>query len=663
MNSWRIIKCGDDPVIDFATNELKRYIRTMDRSAIVEVVFWKKGYELSGKGILVGMNEELAAYVPTVENVELDDAIAIEVKNGNGYITASNPRSVLIAVYRYLREVGCSFVRPGLDGDVIPHKNALEDCVSVKEAASYRHRCVCIEGAPSSEHIIDLIDWLPKNAMNGYFTQFGTPTEFIRRWYEHDLNPTMEAEPITDDEIEGLTSAIEAEVFRRGLMYHAIGHGWTSIDAFHVNNSKDWIRDVTKPCPEYAQYIAMINGKRDVLPRYSPCDTNLCYSMPYVRNAMTDAVVDYCKIHPNTAYLHFWLADGLNNHCECEDCQKMVPADWYVTMLNELDDKLTAEGLDTRIVFLIYVDLLWEPQQVRIKNPERFTLMFAPITRDYSNSFKLDKSIDLDHYPLTEYVRNKLPMPYAVEENVARLRRWQKMFGGDSFDFDYHLMWAHYSDPSYMHIARIMYEDMVGLEDIGLNGMNSCQEQRIFFPSGIVMEVMARTLWNKTESFEGICADYFDRCYGKDGNKVHEFFDTLGRLFDAPALRGQAVIRSDGYDGASNPDGSVNREAQLASLRKIKPVIQQFTATLEENMEQENDAIAQSWFYLKQYLPYADMLADAFIAKFDGDDKLAHELYLKFKDYICEIEPEIHRVFEVYEAVCSLRKFFPEVNN
>ncbi len=663
MNSWRIIKCGDDPVIDFATNELKRYIRTMDRSAIVEVVFWKKGYELSGKGILVGMNEELVAHVPTVENVELDDAIAIDVKNGNGYITASNPRSVLIAVYRYLREVGCSFVRPGLDGDVIPHKNALEDCVSVKEAASYRHRCVCIEGAPSSEHIIDLIDWLPKNAMNGYFTQFGTPTEFIRRWYEHDLNSTMEAEPITDDEIEGLTSAIEAEVFRRGLMYHAIGHGWTSIDAFHVNNSKDWIRDVTKPCPEYAQYIAMINGIRDVLPRYSPCDTNLCYSMPYVRNAMTDAVVDYCKTHPNTTYLHFWLADGLNNHCECEDCQKMVPADWYVTMLNELDDKLTAEGLDTRIVFLIYVDLLWEPQQVRIKNPDRFTLMFAPITRDYSNSFKLDKSIDLDHYPLTEYVRNKLPMPYAVEENVARLRRWQKMFGGDSFDFDYHLMWAHYSDPSYMHIARIMYEDMVGLEDIGLNGMNSCQEQRIFFPSGIVMEVMARTLWNKTESFEGICADYFDRCYGKDGNKVHEFFDTLGRLFDAPALRGQAVIRSDGYDGASNPDGSVNREAQLASLRKIKPVIQQFNATLEENMEQENDAIAQSWFYLKQYLPYADMLADAFIAKFDGDDKLAHELYLKFKDYICEIEPEIHRVFEVYEAVCSLRKFFPEVNN
>ena len=108
------------------------------------------------------MNEELSAYIPAVENAELDDAIAINIQNGNGYITGSNPRSVLIAVYRFLREVGCSFVRPGLDGDIIPKKNALEDSVCVAEAASYRHRCICIEGAPNYEHISDLIDWLPK---------------------------------------------------------------------------------------------------------------------------------------------------------------------------------------------------------------------------------------------------------------------------------------------------------------------------------------------------------------------------------------------------------------------------------------------------------------------------------------------------------------------
>lgn len=660
MNNWRIVQCGADTVTDFAVSELKRYIRTMDPSATVDVILWRPGFELSSKGLLVGINEELAGKVPAVQEPELDDAIAISVCHGSGYITGSNTRSVLIAVYRFLREVGCAFVRPGPDGDVIPRKNALEDCVEVCEAATCRHRGLCNEGAQSYEHVSDLIDWLPKNAMNAYFTQAETPTGFFRRWYNHAENPTLAPDPITDDELDGMTRATETEVHRRGLMYHAIGHGWTSIDAFHVNNKKNWVRNETKACPEYAQYIAMINGKREVLPNYSPGDTNLCYSMPYVRDKMTDAVRDYCLTHPGTDYLHFWLADGLNNHCECENCQKMVASDWYVTMLNELDEKLTAAGVTTRIVFLIYVDLLWEPLQCRIKNPDRFVLMFAPITRNYSNSFKLDKSVDLDAYPLSPYVRNKLPMPYAVEENVARLRRWQKMFGGDSFDFDYHLMWAHYSDPSYMHIARIMYEDMVGMQDIGLNGMISCQEQRTFFPTGIVMEVMARALWNKEESFDAICEDYFARCYGTDGVQALEFFRKLGKLFDPPALRGQAVLRADGYEGASAPDGTVDTTAQLGALQAIAPTVRAFAGVVERNLNGKDPAVAQSWTYLSYYLRYAELLADAFIARAEGKTGLAHELYLQWKAYVCQIEPDIHRVFEVYEAVCSLRGFFPE---
>jgi len=657
MNIWRIIQCGTDTVTDFAVSELKRYIRIMDRSASVDVVIWRPGFELSGQGILVGINDELAAKVPAVPNAELDDAIAIDVSAGKGYITGSNTRSVLIAVYRFLREVGCSFVRPGPDGDVIPKKNALRDTVQVCEAATCRHRGLCNEGAQSYEHVADLIDWLPKNAMNAYYTQAETPAGFFKRWYDHVDNPTIPVDPITHDELDGMTRATEAEVHRRGLLYHAIGHGWTCLEEFHT--PKNWVRRESKVTPEYAQYIAMINGKRDIIPGYAPGDTNMCYSMPYVRDVMTNAVLDYCQKHPYTDYVHFWLADGLNNHCECEECSKMLPADWYVLMLNELDEKLTAAGVKTRVVFLLYVDLLWEPKQLRIKNPDRFVLMFAPITRNYSNSFKLDKSVDLDNYPLNEYVRNHNPMPNAVEENVARLRRWQNMFGGDSFDFDYHLMWAHYSDPSYMHIAKIMYEDMAGMQDIGLNGMISCQEQRTFFPSGIVMEVMARALWNRNETFEDICADYFDRCYGEDGPKVYHFFETLGKLFDAPSLRGQAVLRADGYEGAAGADGNVDKVAQLGALRAIKPTLRAFESVIQQNLNHVDEALNLSWEYLQYYLQYADLLADAAIARAEGNTALAHSIYLQWKGYVCRIEPEIHRVFEVYEAFSSLKGFFP----
>ena len=72
-------------------------------------------------------------------------------------------------------------------------------------------------------------------------------------------------------------------------------------------------------------------------------NTNLCYSMECVQKSLEDDVVSYCTEHPGVDYLHFWLADGQRSFCECDECQKMRVADYYVKMLNELDEKLTAD--------------------------------------------------------------------------------------------------------------------------------------------------------------------------------------------------------------------------------------------------------------------------------------------------------------------------------
>ena len=98
-------------------------------------------------------------------------------------------------------------------------------------------------------------------------------------------------------------------------------------------------------------------------------------------------MVEYCKNHPSVDYLHFWLADEALNQCECEKCAEKRPSDYYVDMLNMLDEKLSLAGIDTKIVFLIYVDLLFAPEKEKIKNPDRFTLMFAPINRWYSEFY------------------------------------------------------------------------------------------------------------------------------------------------------------------------------------------------------------------------------------------------------------------------------------
>lgn len=146
--------------------------------------------------------------------------------------------------------------------------------------------------------------------------------------------------------------------------------------------------------------------------------------------------------------------------------------DFYVLLLNELDAALTERGLSTRIVFLIYQDLLWPPLEERLENQERFILMFAPISRTYSRELRWSKEAEVP-----PYVRNKLSFPRSAEANVAFLDAWREVFAGDSFDFDYHLMYyrrlcgaAHARGLKVlMHSCGYNWELLADLMDVGID--------------------------------------------------------------------------------------------------------------------------------------------------------------------------------------------------
>ncbi|MHB9038215.1 MAG: DUF4838 domain-containing protein, partial [Armatimonadota bacterium] len=472
-NGRMSIACvGDNPTVDYAADELRRCLARVTGKKIELFRQEKCGPQ---DGIRVGLMASFPdIQAPKVADPKWDDAIYIDVKKGRGCVTGNNPRSVLIAVYRYLREQGCRWVRPGPDGEYIPRKAVLSP-VKVVETPSYRHRGVCLEGAASLEHARDMIDWLPKNGFNAYFTQFRESYTHYNRWYAHEKNPLMESKPTTVEQARVYTANVVEEIEKRGLIYHAVGHGWTS-EALGIGGL-GWMSFEGKLPDGVQQYFAQLNGKRDFF--YWPISTNLCYSNPKARQLVTDEIAKYAQEHPKIDILHFWLADGENNQCECENCQQMRPADWYVKMLNELDEKLTAKGVPTRIVFLVYNDLLWPPEKEKIKNPDRFILMFAPITRTFNETFA-----SVSGEPeLSLYVRNKLQFPSEVKSNVKFLKAWQRAFNGDSFDFDYHLVFDHISDPCDTALARTISLDMKGLKDIGLDGFMSCQVQRVFYPT------------------------------------------------------------------------------------------------------------------------------------------------------------------------------------
>jgi len=123
------------------------------------------------------------------------------------------------------------------------------------------------------------IDFLPKLGMNGYFVQFNVPHNFFNRWYEHQSNPTIPGETLSIEDVEHMWTHLEEEIFKRDLMYHAMGHGWTSIP-FGIEG--DWDSYSEEIAPEIKQYFAEVNGKRELWNR--PKDTNLCFSNPQVRN-------------------------------------------------------------------------------------------------------------------------------------------------------------------------------------------------------------------------------------------------------------------------------------------------------------------------------------------------------------------------------------------
>ena len=627
--NYRIAAVNTNETILFAAHELGRYLQMMDPSS--KTLFMLENFGDTDT-ICIGTHE-YAEYLPKVNDPELDDAIYISVNRGNGIIAGNNPRAALIAVYRFLFECGCRFVRPGEFGEVIPECDISTVSVNICEAASYRHRAVCIEGACSYENVRDMIDYLPKIGMNGYFIQFMVPSCFFERWYRHDLNPEMDKEQLSSDEVLGMVRMLEYEIKKRGLLYHKVGHSWTC-EPFGIDGSSWETNDYTVS-DEAREAFALIDGQRELWGGI-PLNTNLCYSKPWVRNRITDAIVEYCKKNPSVDYLHFWLADGLRNHCECDGCRDTSPSDFYVIMLNELDEKLSKAELPARIVFLIYVDLLWAPEREKLSNPERFVLMFAPITRTYSKAFS--DGLSGAEPPLAPYERNKNIMPKSVEENIARLRQWQQLFRGDSFVFDYHLMWDHYSDPGYTMTADILFRDMVNLDKISLNGMVSCQSQRVFLPTGFPFYAMAAALWNKATDYRKLECGYYLSAFGDNSGVVENYLKSLTSRFDPAALRNEKPLAAGVYTD-------------------IEKIADDFLPIAErEQSNIINPSVKKSWEYLKLHAIIIKGLARFLDAVSQADTELSQKRLQELIDSIGHIEPEIQLVFDVWNFIGTISR-------
>ena len=487
-----------DAVIEFASKELARYL-----------------------GSRIGLDFSVSPDDFDVEDPTLDDAYHVKLDGTRGFIKGSNSRSVLLGLYRLLEELGFYFPVPGRD--IIPDEPCIH-ALDIKEAAAYRHRGICIEGATGMEHVLLIVDWLAKNGMNTYFTQFFTPYEFIKLWCCHDDNSILHDETAAPsyDEVEAFIKNDLAEAMaERGLIWHGAGHGFTS-EAFGYRG-RGWEK-LEDDSSLDTSIMAELDHQRGLFGGV-PLNTNLCLSQEKARSAFVDAVTKYSQDHPGVDVIHVWLADAQNNSCECEACSARTPSDWYVILLNEIDKAMSAKGLKARIVLLSYFDLLWPPVE-ELDNPSRFIYMWAPITRSYKTGLTA-----YDERPLPPFVLNKLSFPKDVSDNLAFAREWKRWMPLDSFCFDYHYMWNHFRDLADYYGALRLYEDIARLKALGFNGFVSCQVNRAFGPAGLGMHALAKALWGQDSAdFDSLASAHFTKLFGRQGGAIRSHLERISRL-------------------------------------------------------------------------------------------------------------------------------------
>lgn len=559
------------------------------------------------------------------------DQISITYNNGNGSIKSNSQVGLLIAVYRFFKEFGVRYLRPGKKNEVIVPQSKDKE-IHISETASFKHRGVCIEGADSFENICDFIDWLPKIGMNSFFIQFENPYSFLKRWYEHEFNPYLEKEPFTNELAQEMSDRIDNEMQIRGLIHHRVGHGWTS-ETLGYSSKYGWESGLKLP-DEKKSLVAELNGERELFDT-APILTSLDFANPEVADKMVELIVDYAKERQDVDYLHVWLSDARNNICECEQCKKDIPADQYIRILNQLDDALTDAGLNTKICFLLYHELLFAPEKETLKNPNRFTMMFAPITRTFEMSYA-DVDYENDIPPAKAYVRNKIVLPNSLEENLSYLFEWQKKFNGDSFVYDYPLGRAHYGDLGYMKISKVIYRDVKYLKNLNLNGYISCQELRAGFPHNFPNYVMGHLLWDNEVDYEELKKEYFENMYGSDWKEVVTYLEQL------------SMYSSCDYFNAigERVNDALNNRYQIAVN-----LANEFLSTLEKNSSTLDGIQKEEWKKLGYHREFVIKLGDALKLLSEGKNNQAQLAWRDFLDYIRRNELIIQENLDVYRII------------
>jgi len=637
---YRIHKISSHPVVDFAAEELKKYLRMMMPRCGEIPISYAPGAE---DGFRIGLMGDFGLDTGEAEDVFLDDILHIDTTADGGIIAGDNPRSVLLAVYKYLTLNGCRWLFPGIDGEFIPIRPV--EPTQYHKMADCRYRGQCNEGAESQQAMLETIDFSPKIGLNVYMLEFDVPKIYYDWYYDHKYNSRREPEPVSADTVLQWKRMCESEIAKRGLQFHDMGHGWNA-EAFGISSTGGWTSDSANPVPEEARpYLAMIDGVRGLYHGVA-LNTNFCMSNPEARAIVVRTVCSYAKLSSNVDYLHVWLADGQKNHCECDVCRTKTPSDWYVILLNEIDESLTAAGLDTRIVFCVYSDTAYEPTCEHLKNSKRFSMLLGAISRSYCYSAEKDPSVE----QLTPFELNRSGRLATMEEYMVRAKNWRTFAPCPSIAYEYHF-WKHqFYAPGVLSFARRLYEDVLSYRANGFDGMIQDGSQRSFFPNGFSFYLYAATLFDTGVDPEAVKEDYFRHAYGDLAPRVLAYLEAIDAHIPQSYLEARHTAPLSG-----NQFHAPEMEEKLLAVSALTEQLEQDLAN-RRNMPFRIQTVSVR--LIAEHAAFCRGLSAALALKCVGKGREAKQAFRAFMEEFGGREAAMERYYDHFMAVNALRAVF-----
>ena len=419
-----------------------------------------------------------------------EDGYVVEHRGDALFLAGTNDRGTLYAAYDFLKQQGCGWYWPGLSGEIVPERSALQ---------------------MPSELRVESPDWLLRGMDNK----------------RHDWDASSWRTINLDDYIDWLVRNRQNSLL--ASQSRTIDFGKWRGGSFNVYTNHTimlfWLKEGE---PIKMEWSPLVNGKREPKhlsggQRNSPCTSN-----QDLRDHTVDVILRFFEQNPEFKVFGLNVDDNIQYWCECEHCRAQdtdegkgewklgdwgrVPfpmTDRWLTYVNEVAARVAEVYPDKMIETYAYGEVSPPPERERVHPNVMVRIMLFPAISPYGRPLR-------DH----SYVTNaELDRDLAV---------WRQAGAQNMCLYDYDNY--RYEDSVFTLFYRMTDSMRTFHNDWRVRNYLAEQHHLISAASYMGYNLRARLLWDVDADYREVIREVCDQLYGPVADTVDEYYRHMDQV-------------------------------------------------------------------------------------------------------------------------------------